>query len=292
MPDASTSSRATGNCAVRSSGCASRVRLVVARRAPWRKVGPGASNTTAIAVGRSSRSSLPSICAKPWSALGREAVRGAQRRQREERAVEAVRGVDEHDAHGRTVPERAALVPSRPWPARAPLSATAPRPPRPSRRASRSRSSTSRGFIVLFGVLFAAPELVAGVARAPARPGRADARGARARPRGRARTPSRGRVPLIVGCALVDPRPRHLARRAPGAAPALKRTDPRAAPDVARRSALFARVLAGPAAAFDATGTWIGKQTCQARRRRASPSSSPRARSRSCRRAATSRSRW
>lgn len=27
-------------------------------------------------------------------------------------------------------------------------------------------------------------------------------------------------------------------------------------------SALFALVLSGPAAAFDATGTWIGKQTC------------------------------
>ena len=67
MPDASTSSRATGNCTVRSSGCASRVPLY-AGKSSWRKPFPGESKTTAIAVGRSSRSTLRSIWAKPWSA--------------------------------------------------------------------------------------------------------------------------------------------------------------------------------------------------------------------------------
>jgi hypothetical protein len=79
-----------------------------------------------------------------------------------------------------------------------------PRRPRPAPFSPRATLSILyfAGFIVLFGVLFAAPDLVAGFRELP--PGQGELTPAElARAREVARASLAGRVPLIVGCALV-----------------------------------------------------------------------------------------
>ena len=108
-------------------------------RARARKLGPRASKTTAIAVGPLLAHHLAEHVREAEQRVRRRAVGGAQRRQREERAVEAVRGVDEHEPHaGMVLCARGVFSPA---------AADRAPPPRPrrdrSRRATRSSSSTS-----------------------------------------------------------------------------------------------------------------------------------------------------